>query len=262
MDWSEGSDLVACAKLVEGADPERFASVMASPVMCRTVLFPIYAFNAEIARIPWITKEEMIAEMRFQWWKDALDEIAAGGLIRRHEVVTPLALVATPGVIACLKTVVEARRQDLDKSPFKDAAALRAYLYDSGGALMQAAVLALGDTGDVAQDVARDLGYAAGLASYLLAVPELVARGKLPLPDGRSQAIRDLALDGLETLARARGQRAQVSKGGAALASAWMAAPVLKAAAAQPERVGDAALLPSEAVQRMRRLWVGTTGRW
>ena len=61
--------LEACAALVERADPVRFRSVMASPPTARSVLFPIYAFNVEVARAPWVTEEPMIAEMRLQFWR-------------------------------------------------------------------------------------------------------------------------------------------------------------------------------------------------
>ena len=35
---------------------------MAAPVAARRVLFPLYAFNVEVARAPWVTQEAMIAE--------------------------------------------------------------------------------------------------------------------------------------------------------------------------------------------------------
>ena len=87
-------DLIACAQMVERADPDRFRALMATPVAARAKLFPIYAFNIEAARAPWVTQETMIAEMRLQWWRDALEEIRSGATVRRHEVVTPLAGLA------------------------------------------------------------------------------------------------------------------------------------------------------------------------
>ncbi|MBT6544979.1 MAG: squalene/phytoene synthase family protein, partial [Rhodobacteraceae bacterium] len=72
----ESSDLNACAALVERGDPARFLAVMAAPVQAREVLFVLFAFNLEVARAPWVTQQPMIAEMRLQWWCDALDEIA------------------------------------------------------------------------------------------------------------------------------------------------------------------------------------------
>ncbi|MDZ7907533.1 MAG: hypothetical protein U5N10_04435 [Gemmobacter sp.] len=43
----------ACAALVERADPERFAATMAADVADRPLLWPLYAFNIEVARAPW-----------------------------------------------------------------------------------------------------------------------------------------------------------------------------------------------------------------
>ncbi|MCB1311397.1 MAG: squalene/phytoene synthase family protein, partial [Sedimentitalea sp.] len=69
---SLGADLDACAGLVQRGDLERFMATMAAPVAARRVLFPLYAFNLEVARAPWVTQEPVIAEMRLQWWRDAL----------------------------------------------------------------------------------------------------------------------------------------------------------------------------------------------
>ena len=57
----------------------------------RRVLFPLYAFNIEVSRAPWVTAEPMIAEMRLQFWRDVVEEIAAGKPPRAHEVAAPLA---------------------------------------------------------------------------------------------------------------------------------------------------------------------------
>ena len=78
--------VAACAALVERGDPDRFMAVMAAPVALRVRLFPLYAFNLEIARAPWVTTQPMIAEMRLQWWRDVVAEPAP----RAHEVVGPL----------------------------------------------------------------------------------------------------------------------------------------------------------------------------
>jgi phytoene/squalene synthetase len=71
--------LEACADLLRRGDPDRFLAAMAAPPAARRVLLPLYAFNLEVARAPQVTAEPMIAEMRLQWWRDALAEIAAGG---------------------------------------------------------------------------------------------------------------------------------------------------------------------------------------
>ena len=57
----------ACAEIVHAGDPDRFASAMTAPVADREVLFPLYAFNLEIAKAPWMTQEPIIAQMRLQF---------------------------------------------------------------------------------------------------------------------------------------------------------------------------------------------------
>ena len=122
-------DVTACAALVERADPDRFLATMAAPVSARLVLFPLFAFNIEVARAPWVTKETMIAEMRLQWWRDALTEIATAAPVRRHEVVTPLARVLPADLAAEMDQMVAVRRWDIYKDPFEDAQHFETYFY-------------------------------------------------------------------------------------------------------------------------------------
>ncbi len=247
-------DLVACAQLVERADPDRFAAAMAAPVAARARLFPIYAFNVEASRAPWVTQETMIAEMRLQWWRDALEEIRAGGTVRRHEVVTPLAQVLDGESAELLDRGLAARRWDIYRDPFEDEAHFHRYIEDTGGSLMLAAARALGPCD---ADAACDLGYAAGLAAYLRAVPELESRGRIPLVDGRVDAVRDLALGGLARLKRARQGRVPA----AAALAAWQAGPILRLAARHPQRVAGGQLHLDPLRQRLRLMWQAATGR-
>ena len=100
--------VIACARTVEQGDPDRFRTVMAAPVTARSVLFPLYAFNVEVARAPWVTQEAMIAEMRLQWWRDALEEIATDAEVRKHEVTTPLGSVLSAAQARMLDETVAA----------------------------------------------------------------------------------------------------------------------------------------------------------
>ncbi len=257
---SLGADLDACAGLVQRGDPERFMAAMAAPVAARRVLFPLYAFNLEVARAPWVTQEPMIAEMRLQWWRDALAEIAAGGPVRRHEVVTPLAAVLAPEQAAALDGLVAARRWDIYREPFEDAAHLEQYLEATAGTLIAVAAQALGPAED---EVLRDFGSASGLANWLRAVPELAARGRVPLLDGTPEGVRALARQGLARLARARAARRAVSRAAApALLAGWQAGPVLRAAVADPGRVARGTLDRSEAGKRLALMLRAASGRW
>jgi phytoene synthase len=161
----------ACALLVQRGDPDRFAAVMAAPVWARQLLFPLYAFNLEIARAPWVAQEPLVAEMRLQWWRDVVDA-AQSGAAKAHEVAAPLhGLIVEAGLpVEVLDRLIAARRWDCWREPFDDAAALESYLDDTGGGLMWLAARALGAP-DGAEAAVRAYGWAAGLANFLRAVP-------------------------------------------------------------------------------------------
>lgn len=255
-----GQDLTGCADLVRRGDPDRFRAAMAAPVAARRVLFAIYAFNVEVARAPWLTQESIIAEMRLQWWRDALEEIGAGGSVRRHEVVTPLAEVLDGEGAALLDALIVARRWDIYRDPFEDAAHFDDYLTKTAGHLMLTAARALGP---VAPDVVLDMGYASGLATWLRAIPKLEKAGRVPLVDGRAETVRDLARGGLTRLRAARARRGDVSRAAApALLAGWQAGGVLRRAAAHPGAVGAGALEPGPARSSLALMARSMTGRW
>ena len=85
-------DVKFCASLLQKSDPQRFRSIMAAPEKLRLYYFVIFAFNVEISRAPYITKEPMIAEIRLQWWLDVLDEIIGEIAVRKPVSYTHLTL--------------------------------------------------------------------------------------------------------------------------------------------------------------------------
>lgn len=250
----------ACAQIVERGDPDRFLAVMAAPVTARPALMVLYAFNLEVARAPWVTKEPMIAEMRLQWWRDVIGEDTP----RAHEVAGPLhALITAQKLpVYVLDRMIEARRWDIYKDAFEDAAAFSAYLEDTAGGLMWLAALALGAP-PAAERAVRDYAWAAGLANYLRAVPDLEARGRLPLIDGRPEAVRNRAQEGLVRLDRARGMARSIPRHSKpALLAGWQTEGLLRQVVQDPGRVAVGQLQLSEFSRRGRLLWQALTGRF
>ena len=251
--------IAACAVLVQRGDPDRFAAVMAAPVAARARLLPLYAFNLEVARAPWLTKEPMIAEMRLQWWRDVVAEPAP----RAHEVAGPLhRVIRDAGLpVAVLDRLIAARGWDVTRQAFSDRAAFDAYLEDTGAGLMWLAAAALG-AGAKAEPVVRDYGWAAGLAGFLRAAAALEASGRLPLVDGRPDAIRALAMEGLARLKRAQSGRHLVGAAGTALLPGWQSAALLRQVASNPMVVAEGRVGLSEFRKRGSLIWQATTGRW
>ena len=250
--------LDACAALVKRGDPDRFLAVMAAPLAARPKLLPLYAFNLEVARAPWVTQEPMIAEMRLQWWRDVVAEPAP----RAHEVAGPLHGVIQECALPrdVLDKMAEARRWDIYRDPFEDQTAMDAYIEDTAAGLMWVCARALGAP-DTAEPALRAFGWAMGLAAFMRAIPGLVERGRVPLVDGRPEAVSQLALRGLVRLNQARRMTAHVPRPArAALLAGWQAEGFLKQAARDPAAVAEGRLQLSEFARRGRLLWQATTG--
>lgn len=244
--------LDALAERLRRGDPDRYLAAMAAPPAARAALIPLYAFNLELARAPWVTKDPLIARMRLQFWHDVVDDAEHP---RAHEVAAPLAALITGLDLprALLHQMIAAREADLEPAPFASEAALWSYVDASAGGLMVLAVRALGGA---AADMARDWGAAQGMANYLMAVPALVAAGRRPLPDDDPETIEALAGAGLIRLERARFRRREVARAARpALLAGWRAGAVLAQAAAHPERVAAGDLGQSEFARRGSLLW-------
>lgn len=244
----------ACAALVQRGDPDRFAAVMAAPVAVRARLFVIYAWNLEVARAPWVTSEPLIAEMRLQFWRDVLE-----GPRRSHEVAGPLFDIRDRLPVDVMDRLVTARLWDVGRIAHADQAAMDGYLEQTGAGLMWAAARALGapDAGDA---VARGVGWALALANYLQAVPELEARGRVPLVDGRPEAVRALAQRGLDRLAQVLPARKVLGAGAPALLAGWQTQGLLAQVVRDPMAVAEGRMGLSEAAKRGRLVWQAFIG--
>lgn len=254
-------DLAACAALLQRGDPDRFLAAMAAPSSARSVLLPLYAMNVEVSRAPWVVSEPHIAEMRLQWWRDALDEIANGATVRRHEVVTPLADFLDDPACAELDDLILARRWDIYRDPFDDQTAFQSFLEKTAGGLMWVAARALGAP-EASRDTVIDIGYAHGLANWFRAIPALEAAGRFPLVDGRPEAVETLACDAeirLQQARKAQGTLPRVAR--SALFPAWQSGAILRQVSQASARVADGALGLSAAGSRLRLIMAAVRGR-
>jgi phytoene/squalene synthetase len=256
-------DLAACAALVERGDPDRFAATMAAPPAARARLWPLYALNLEVARAVHASDEPMIAEMRLQWWADALGRLALGERAEGETAAALAPLLADrPDLAPLLAALIEARRRDCWREPFADFADLDAYIDRTAGNLAWAAARALGAPAAAERPV-RDFAWGAGLANWLGAVPALVARGRAPLPDMTDAGIRALAAEGRARIARARAARHRVPPAARpALWPGWSARTRLRAAARMPDLVRTGRLPEARARRAPALLIRALTGYW
>ena len=253
----------ACAALVQKGDPERFRAAMCAPMPARARLMVFYAFNLELARAPYASTEPMIAEMRVQWWADAVAEIYEGKPPRAHEVVTPLADLLTETSLPRepIDLLIEARRGDARREDPARLPALDAYLANTGGGLMMLAARMLGCAHDKLE-AARDFGWGTAAAFYLSAVPDLVAHGRRPLPEPQAETIAHLAVTARTRLASARRHRSGILRAAHPAFLAGANADAILKSAANPETVLTGALIPSEFQSRTTLAYRALTGRW
>lgn len=79
-----------CLAQVRQGDRDRYLALLFSPSEARDGLAAIAAFNLELARAATEISESMLGLVRLQWWREAVEEIRAGGVARRHPVVEAL----------------------------------------------------------------------------------------------------------------------------------------------------------------------------
>ena len=271
--------MTPCAKMVRAGDPDRFLTVMAAPEVAREGLFALYAFNLEVARVPWITSEEMIAEMRLQWWLDTIEGIYAGN-IGPHEVAAPLAEAIGKQNLPkqLFVSLIEARQFDIYREGHTDRAAFDAYINATSGGLMQLAAMALG--ADVAAlPVIADFGYGVGVANLLRALPDLYGHGRHPVPvdcaldrntvaegkvpDNLATSLQEITATAKDRVHQARQNRFVLPKSALpAMLVGWQVDVPLTLVNRQPSTVLRQPLETSEFRKKAELLWRSSTGRW
>jgi phytoene synthase len=170
----------ALEDIVRTSDPDRYIATLFAPAEKRPLLFALYALNHEFGHIADAVREPMMAEIRLQWWRDALEE-ARDGHPRGHDVLKGIANVFAQAEIPSelLDAMIDARTFDASDETFADVAALETYADATSGNLMRIAARILGEPAD---ELAREAGIAYALMGILRAVPFHAARRKIFLP--------------------------------------------------------------------------------
>lgn len=171
------------ADFVRSHDPDRFLTALFAPPDRREALLALYAFNFKVARVREIVSDAMIGQIRLQWWRDAIGEIALGKTPRAHEVVVPLAAAIRAHDLppATFERLIDARELDLDDQPPPTLASLNVYLDGSSASLIELALAVLG-VRDGAHEAAHAAGIGYALAGLLRALPFHAGSRRLYLP--------------------------------------------------------------------------------
>jgi phytoene synthase len=164
-------------------DPDRFLCALFAPPARREALFLLIAFNHELARAREAATNPLAALIRLTWWRETVEEAAAGRPPREHEVARPLHAAITDGALHApdLIAMAEAREAEAEEEGFASTAAFHAYLRGTAGGWCVAAGRALGAPPALLPAL-QEAGLLYGLAGVLRAVPVLAAQGRCLLP--------------------------------------------------------------------------------
>jgi phytoene synthase len=100
-------------------DPDRYLTALFAPAPRRDVVLALILLDCELARVPGMVRERMAGLIRYQWWRDALDEIESGAPARRHPVALALGEALRAGWIDLdpLQALIDARERELEGPP-------------------------------------------------------------------------------------------------------------------------------------------------
>ncbi len=253
--------LQACADLVHSADPDRYAVTITAPIDTQKILWPLYAFNIEVSRAPWVTQEPMIAEIRLQWWRDALAEIREGRPVRAHFVTQPLADILDAEGAMVLDKLVEARAWDIYADAFPNRESFDAYIETTYGNLLWTAARLIAP--ETEEKPIRKFAYANGVAAMLRATAKLKAAGKNPLFEDSVTAFHKLANHGFSNMTDAIRARKTLPKSlTPLLMTGWNARPTFAAVRHNAQDIYTNGFTQSEFARRYRLLKLTFLGWW
>lgn len=193
----ERARLSYCAAEVRAHDPDRYLATLFAPADAREALFALYAFDHEIARVRRRVTEPMAGLVRLQWWRDALQAIAAGSP-HTHPVVEALhaGWARFEPLRPRLDAAIFAREEELGAEPPADLAGLEDRLERSWGEITLAALDLLEVAPEQARAAGGRLGLALGLVRLVQSLPADIRHNRLALP-GAMLARHHLAAEGI-----------------------------------------------------------------
>jgi phytoene/squalene synthetase len=253
--------LEACRDLVEAADRDRFDVTVLAPENVQKILWPLYAFNIEVSRAPWVTQEPMIAEIRLQWWRDALAEIREGKQVRSHAVTVPLADILDAEGAMVLDKLVEARSWDIYGDPFPNRESFDAYIDATYGNLIWTAARLIAP--ETEEKPIRKFAYGCGVAAILRATARLRKLGRSPLFEDNVTAFHKLAKHGFFNMNYAIHARKSLPKSlEPLLLSGWNAFPTFITVRHNAQEVYENGFTQSEFSRRWRIFKLSWRGWW
>ncbi|SFK24586.1 phytoene/squalene synthase family protein [Methylocapsa palsarum] len=176
-------DYSYCETMLRRDDPDRWLSALFVPRPLRPHIHALYAFSLEIARVREIVSEPLLGEIRYQWWRDAIE--GSGSETQANPVAAALLDTVERSDLPKrpLLDLIDARHFDLYDDPMESVEALEAYARATSSGLFRLASTILEPdepTQGLGADEAAGIAYA--LTGLLRALPWHCARGQLYVP--------------------------------------------------------------------------------
>jgi len=178
-----------CLDLVKKHDFDSYVAGLLLPADARNSYFAIRSFNAEIAMIRDNTHgNAMAGRIRFQWWRDLLQEIYHGQNGQASMLATsPVAQALAEGVHKhslserWLERSLDARQRDMAGEQPDTLDALENYAEEGHSSLHYLVLQSLGVSGEASEYAASHVGVASGLTTMLRGFPHHASQVGPPL---------------------------------------------------------------------------------
>ncbi|MEZ5790730.1 MAG: squalene/phytoene synthase family protein [Nitratireductor sp.] len=171
-----------CRNLLREADYDRHASLAFLAEKPGNAAAALYAFDAEIARIPLLVSEPAPGEIRMQWWREvATGERESGG----NPVGECLrwAIEANQWPAAAFERYFDARIGDLYNDPMPDRVSFEGYAGDTVSSLLRLVAIAAGaGPGTALDNACGHAGIGLAVARCLQAVATDRKRQRVMIP--------------------------------------------------------------------------------
>jgi len=197
-----------CLAQVRRGDRDRYLALLFSPAAARGGLAAIAAFNLELARAASEISESMLGLVRLQWWREAVEEIRAGGMTRRHPVVDALSAASRTHRLSTdrMLAMIAGKEEELESDGAPNQAAFDARADATAANLIRLSLEAVGlDPAEPALAAASvEIGRAYATVGYARSVLLDARRRRVRLP---AEVLAEAGVD-LDTLFDLRPQAA------------------------------------------------------
>ena len=169
-----------CANLLYNNDKDKFLTLSFVDVEVRKKLLPLYAFYIEISKIPWMVKEKELAEIRYMWWFEKINKIYSSDEKAEHPILFSLSKVIKENNLPLEKflKIIETRKLDLQKKPYKNFNDQINYFFNSSGSIMELAYNCNSKKKETGLICAKNFGYLQGVSTLISNLPILLNTGK------------------------------------------------------------------------------------